>query len=148
MKVLLLKDVKGTGKKGDIKEVSDGYANNFLLKNGYARKADKSAISENDSKKSASDYHKEMERQNAEKVAQKLKDVTVTIKIKCGENGKTFGSVTSKEISESLSKLGFDIDKRKIELKEPLKIIGSYTVTAKLHPQVSANFKAEIVAEN
>ena len=141
MKVLLLKDVKGTGKKGDIKEVSDGYANNFLLKNGYARKADKSAISENDSKKSASDYHKEMERQGAEKVAQKLKDVTVTIKIKCGENGKTFGS-------ESLSKLGFDIDKRKIELKEPLKIIGSYTVTAKLHPQVSANFAVEIVAEN
>ncbi|MBQ8444079.1 MAG: 50S ribosomal protein L9, partial [Clostridia bacterium] len=90
MKVLLLTDVRGTGRKGEIKEVADGYAN-FLLKNSKAKKADSSAISENNSKKEANDYHKEMEKQAAEAVGKKLENARVTIKIKCGENGKTFG---------------------------------------------------------
>lgn len=144
MKVLLLTDVRGTGKKGEIKEVADGYAN-FLLKSGKVKKADNSAISENNSKKEANDYHKEMEKQAAEALGKKLQDAKVIIKIKCGENGKTFGSVGSKEIAEALEKQGFNVDKRKIEVKEPIKAIGSYQITAKLHPCVSVKFNVEII---
>lgn len=147
MKVLLLTDVKGTGKKGEIKEVSDGYANNFLIKTGKAKKADNTAISENNNKSSANAYHKEMERQEAVALGEKLKDAKVTIAIKCGESGKTFGSVSSKEIAENLAKKGFNIDKRKIELAEPLKTIGSYQIQAKLHPQVCVKFTVEIIAQ-
>lgn len=147
MKVVLLTDVKGTGKKGEIKEVADGYAQNFLLKTGKARKADNGAISENKMKKEANDYHKEMQKQDAIALAQKINGTKIVVKIKCGENGKTFGSVTSKEIADELNKKGFDIDKRKIELKEPLKTIGLYDVSAKLHPEVSAKFKVEIIGE-
>ena len=144
MKVVLLCDVRGTGKKGEIKEVSDGYAQNFLLKTGKARKADNTAISENKMKKEASDYHKEMQKQDALALAQKIKGTKICVQIKCGDNGKTFGSVTSKEIADALSKKGFDIDKRKIELKEPLRIIGQYEITVKLHPEVSVKFNLEI----
>lgn len=144
MKVLLLTDVRGTGKKGEIKEVADGYANNFLIKSGKARKADNSAISENNNRKAANDYHKEMEKQAAQELGKKMQGATVVLKIKCGENGKTFGSVGSKEISEGLKKLGFDVDKRKIDLKEPLKTIGSYQISAKLHSEVSVKFNVEI----
>ncbi len=147
MKVVLLTDVKGTGKKGEIKEVADGYAQNFLLKTGKARKADNGAISENKMKKEANDYHKEMQKQDAIALAQKINGTKILVKIKCGDNGKTFGSITSKEIADELNKKGFDIDKRKIELKEPLKTIGLYDVSAKLHPEVSAKFKVEIIGE-
>lgn len=147
MKVVLLTDVKGTGKKGEIKEVADGYAQNFLLKTGKARKADNGAISENKMKKEANDYHKEMQKQDAIAIAQKINGTKILVKIKCGDNGKTFGSITSKEIADELNKKGFDIDKRKIELKEPLKTIGLYDISAKLHPEVSAKFKVEIIGE-
>lgn len=147
MKVVLLTDVKGTGKKGEIKEVADGYAQNFLLKTGKARKADNGAISENKMKKEANDYHKEMQKQDAIALAHKINGTKILVKIKCGDNGKTFGSITSKEIADELNKKGFDIDKRKIELKEPLKTIGLYDVSAKLHPEVSAKFKVEIIGE-
>ena len=146
MKVLLLADVRGTGKKGEIKEVADGYANNFLIKTGKARKADSSAISENTHKQMANEYHKEMEKQAAIELGKKIENATVVVKIKCGENGKTFGSVTNKEISEELKKNGYDVDKRKIELKEPLKTVGSYQVGAKLHSEVSVKFTVEIKA--
>lgn len=147
MKVLLLTDVRGTGKKGEIKEVADGYANNFLIKTGKAKKADQSAISENNTKKAANDYHKEMEKQAAIELGKKMQNVTVSLKIKCGENGKTFGSVGSKEISEGLKALGYDVDKRKIELKEPIKAIGTYTISARLHSEVTAKFNVEILVQ-
>lgn len=147
MKVLLLADVRGTGKKGEIKEVADGFGQNFLIKTGKAKKADNSALSENQSKKSANDFHKEMQKQDAQALGKKIAGTTITVKIKCGENGKTFGSVTTKEIADALKEKGFDIDKRKIELKEPLKIIGDYEITAKLHPVVSVKFKLSIIAE-
>ena len=147
MKVVLLSDVKGTGKKGEIKEVADGYAKNFLIKTGKAKIASAGAISENKMKKSSSDYHKEMERQSAQELGKKMTDVSLVVKIKCGENGKTFGSITSKEISEALAKLGYEIDKRKIELKEPIKTIGSYQISIKLHPEVSTKINLSIVPE-
>ena len=147
MKVVLLADVKGTGKKGEIKDVADGYAQNFLIKTGKARKADNSAISENKIKKEANEYHKEMQKQDAVALAKEINGTKILVKIKCGENGKTFGSVTSKEIAEALNQKGFDVDKRKIELKESLKTIGTYDITAKLHPEVTAKFKVEIAGE-
>ena len=147
MKVLLLTDVRGTGKKGEIKEVADGYAKNFLLKTGKARIADNSAISENKMKQNANEYHKEMEKLAAQEQAKKLKDSKLVIEIKCGETGKTFGSITSKEISEGLAKLGYEIDKRKIDLKEPLKTIGIYSINIKLHPEVSTKITLEIVGK-
>ena len=137
MKVLLLTDVRGTGKKGEIKEVADGYANNFLIKTGKAKRADNSAISENKNCKEANDYHKEMERQEAVTLGEKLKGQNIIVKIKCGENGKTFGSITSKEIADALSARGFNVDKRKIELKDPIRTVGSYRVNVKLHAVVS-----------
>lgn len=145
MKVVLLADVKGTGKKGEIKEVADGYAKNFLIKTGKARVADKGAISENEMRKASNDYHKEMEKQSAQELGKKMNNIKLVVGIKCGENGKTFGSITSKEISEGLAKLGYEIDKRKIELKEPLKTIGNYQISIKLHPEVTAKIKLEIV---
>ena len=148
MKVLLLCDVRGTGKKGEIKEVADGYANNFLIKTGKAKKADSSALSENLSKQSANAFHKEMQKQEAQELGQKINKTRVVVKIKCGENGKTFGSITSKEISEGLKAMGYDVDKRKIDLKEPIKAIGVYTISAKLHPEVNVNFTVEVASDN
>lgn len=145
MKVVLLADVKGTGKKGEIKEVADGYAKNFLIKTGKARVADKGAISENEMRKASNDYHKEMEKQSAQELGKKMNNIKLVVGIKCGENGKTFGSITSKEISEGLAKLGYEIDKRRIELKEPLKTIGNYQISIKLHPEVTAKINLEIV---
>ena len=123
--------------KGEIKEVADGYANNFLIKTGKAKRADNSAISENKNRKEANDYHKEMERQEAVTLGEKLKGQNIIVKIKCGENGKTFGSITSKEIADALSARGFNVDKRKIELKDPIRTVGSYRVNVKLHAVVS-----------
>ena len=113
MKVVLLKDVKGTGTKGEIKEVADGFAKNFLFKNNFARLADKSALNENQFQNEAAKYHKQQEILAAKELAKKLEGKTVSLKIKCGENGKTFGSVTSKEVSEALDKINLSLDKKK-----------------------------------
>lgn len=145
MKVVLLKDVKGTGKKGEIKEVADGYASNFLFKNGLAKRADNSALSENAIQKSAMAFHKQEEIKAAKELAKKIEGISVTLKIKCGENGKMFGSVTSKEIAEELEKRGINLDKKKIDLKEPIKLIGIYKVTAKIYPEISATFNVEVL---
>ena len=147
MKVVLLKDIKGTGKKGEIKEVADGFPKNFLIKNNFARLADKSALNENALKNEANKYHKQQEFESAKALADKINNKVVTLKIKCGENGKTFGSISSKEIAEEFEKLGIFIDKKKIDLKEAIKSIGNYTLTAKIYPQVNATFMLNVEAE-
>lgn len=147
MKVIFLKDVKGSGKKGEIKEVADGYANNFLIKNGFAKKADNASICETKSKAVATDYHKEQERLAAVALKNELDNKSITLKIKCGEGGKTFGSVTSKEIAEELSKQGINIDKKKIELNDSIKSIGEYKVSARLYANVTAVFKLIVIGE-
>lgn len=147
MKVVLLTDVRGTGKKGEIKEVADGYANNFLIKTGKAKKADSGAISENKNRQEASDFHKEMQRQDAVKLGEQIKGQKIALTIKCGENGKTFGAISAKEIADALQKSGYNVDKRKIELSNPIKSIGDYEVTIKLHPTVSVKVKIEVRGE-
>lgn len=140
MKVVFLKDLRGTAKIGDIKEVADGYANNYLIRNGIAKKADNSAINESKGKAVANDYHKEQERQRALAVKKNLDGKKIALKIKCGENGKVFGSITSKEISEELAKIGVDIDKKKIDLSEPIKVIGEYKINARIYPNIVSTF--------
>lgn len=147
MKVVLLKDVKGTGKKGEIKEVSDGYAKNFLLKTGAAKVADNSAMNENKNKQSAQAFHKATEIAEAKDLAKKLEGKTVTLSIKCGENGKTFGSVSNKEVADGLENQGYKIDKKKIEIKEPIKAIGAYQVVVRIYPEITAKINVNIVAE-
>ena len=144
MKVILTCDVKGTGKKGDIVNVSDGFARNFLLKNNKAKLATNEAVLENQGQKSADAYHKEQERLKAVDLKTQVEKQKITLEVKTGENGKTFGSITSKEIGEAFAKLGIEIDKKKIVLKEPIKAIGNYQVDIKLHPTVTAKISLEV----
>ncbi len=140
MKVILQKDVKGTGKKGDIVNVADGYAKNYLLKNNLAVLANNSNLNDTLNQKAAHAYHKEQERQSAIDLAKKIDGKLVVVKIKTGENGKIFGAVTAKEIAESLSELGFSVDKRKIDLPQPIKFAGEYKLKVKLYEGVTAEF--------
>ena len=145
MKVVLLKDVRGTGKKGEIKEVADGFASNYLFKNNLAKRADTSALNENKGQKIAKDFHKQEEIKSAKLLAKEIQGKIISLKIKCGTNGKMFGSVTSKEIAEALNKVGITLDKKKIELKEAIKNLGTYKVTAKIYPEISATFSVEVL---
>ncbi len=146
MKVVFLKDVRGTAKKGEIKEVADGYANNFLIKNGFAKKADNSAINESKGKAVANDYHKEQERLRALELKKVLDNKHIQLTIKCGENGKVFGSITSKEIAEELAKNGIEIDKKKIDISEPIKAIGDYKISARIYPNIVSTFTLSVRA--
>ena len=145
MKVVLLKDVKGTGKKGEIKEVADGFATNFLFKNNMAKRADNNAINENKMQKSAQYFHKQEEIKEAKALAKQIEGKLITLKIKCGANGKMFGSVTSKEIADALIKENIKLDKKKIDLKEPIKSVGVYKVVAKIYPEISATFSVDVL---
>ena len=138
MKVILNKDVKGTGKKGDVVDVADGYGRNFLIKNGLASLATNSAISENKGQKEAASYHKEQERLAAVNLAEKIEGKTVTVYV---------NAVTSKEISEALAKQGFDISKQKIELKESIKNLGDFTISVKLYQGVTAKVNVVVLPE-
>ena len=147
MKVVLLEDVKGQGKKGDIVDVSDGYARNFLIKKNLAKEANSSAVNEAKQKREAEERRKAAEKAEAENLAKNLFGKEISLFVKCGDNGKIFGSVTSKEISEELLKSGFDIDKKKIVLKENIKNEGLYEVEIKIYPEISAKIKLLVQAE-
>ena len=147
MKVILLKDVKGLGKARDIKEVSDGYARNMLIKKGLAEEATAVKINNLNIKKGAEEYHHQEEVKALKEHAKNLNGKEITVKIKCGENGKIFGSVTTKEIAEAISNLGFIIDKKKILLKDPIKNLGTYTVDVKFLPEVMAKVKVNVIGE-
>ena len=140
MKVLLLQDVKGSGKKGQIIEVNDGYATNFLIKKNLAKKADNAVMLENASKQASAERNKMLEREAAVKKAETLKNKNVVIKAKTGENGKLFGAITSKEIADALEKLNIQVDKKQILLDSPIKNLGTYNVEAKLYSGVNAKF--------
>ena len=116
MEVIFLKDVKGSGKKGEIKNVSDGYAKNFLIKNGLAIVASAGAKGEVQNKNEAKKYHYEQDKARAQEQAKQMQTQEITIPVKVGENGKIFGSITSKEIADAYAKLGYDFDKRNVEL--------------------------------
>ncbi|MGI6039779.1 MAG: 50S ribosomal protein L9 [Clostridiales bacterium] len=139
MKVILQQDVKGQGKKGDIVNVSDGYARNFLLPRKLAVEATTEALNEAKRRQKAQEKAIEQEKQMLRETAETLKSKVTKIKAKAGENGKLFGSVTSMEIAEEVKKQhGIDIDRRKIVLDEPIKQYGSYELTAKLGYDINA----------
>ena len=141
MKVILLCDVKGQGKKDQIVEVSDGYARNFLFPQKKAVPADAKATSELKSKEESKQFRINEERKAAQALADKIKDREVSIKMGHGQDGRLYGSVTAKDIAEELKKLvGQDIDKRKIQLKESIKAYGKYSVEIKILADISSTF--------
>ena len=145
MKVVLLKDVKGSGKAGDIINAKDGYANNFLIKNGYAKLADAAAINENTAHKAAAAFHRAEELKANRALKEKIDGLSVTVQVKSGATGKFFGSVTNKEVADKLSELGFDIDKKKIVLQPNIKTAGAYPVTVKISPEETAKITVNII---
>lgn len=148
MKVILTKDVKSQGKKGDLINVSDGYANNFLLPKGLAKPATKQALNELEGKKSAEQYHKNMEEQKARNIADRLKEIKVSIKAKAGKEGKLFGSVTSKDVAEALkAQYNIAVDKRKLDLPDGIKTCGIRDVKVTLYTGVTGTFKVEVTEQ-
>ena len=145
MKVILKADVKGQGKKGDLINASDGYANNFLLPKGLAVVADKTAINELESKKSAAQYHKNQEEMRAKELADKLEGKKVTFKAKSGENGKLFGSITAQDVANEIKmQLHLEVDKKKLQL-ESIKTLGTTNALVKVYPGISAKIKVEVL---
>ncbi len=148
MKVILSEDVKGKGKKGQMIEVSDGYGRNFLLARGLAVEANAANINVMKTKKDAEDARKAKELAEAKVLAEKLSKTSLTIKIKAGENGKLFGAVSNKDISDELKRqLGIDVDKKKIVLHDVIKNVGTFEVQAKLYNEVSAKFNVTVAGE-
>lgn len=138
MKVILLKDVKGQGKKDQVINVSDGYARNFLLPNGLAIAADSKALNEIKNKEASKQHKIDVERAEAKAIAEKLTGILVKIPSSGGADGKLYGSVTTKDISEVLAKdFGVSIDKRKIVMNDPIRAYGNYQLDVKLYTDVS-----------
>ncbi len=138
MKVILLADVKGQGKKNDVIEVSDGYGKNFLIPRKLAKVADAQSLNDVKVKEEARLHRIETEKNQAKELAEKLKSVQVKVTASCGADGRLYGSVTAKDISEQLEKqLGISIDKRKLVLNDTIKAYGRYEVEAKLYPEVT-----------
>lgn len=149
MKVILLEEVKSLGKKGDVVEAADGFARNFLFLKKLAKEASSANVNQAKQEKATAVFKAAQKKDEAVILAAQIEKVVVKIKVRIGENGKMFGSVASKDIAEALVKQTKleGIDRRKIELKTAVKGIGEYVGVAKLHPEISAEFKVEIEAE-
>ena len=147
MRVILLENIKGVGKKDQIIQASDGYARNYLLPRKLAVEANTENLSKLNSKNDAKAYKKDMEKQAAEDMAKKIESILLKIQVKAGENGKIFGGVTSKEISESLkNQYKIDIDKKKIEVKEQIKTLGNFNINVKLYEGVTSTLKIQVIS--
>ncbi|RFB10616.1 50S ribosomal protein L9 [Bacillus sp. HNG] len=145
MKVIFLKDVKGKGKKGEVKNVSDGYAHNFLFKQNLAIEATPANIKSLEAKKNKESKEAAEELAQSKQLKEKLEALTVELQAKAGEGGRLFGSVTSKQIADELAKKhGIKIDKRKFDLPDGIRALGYTNVPVKLHPEVSATVKVHV----
>lgn len=147
MKVIFLQDVKGKGKKGEVKNVSEGYARNFLFPKNLASEATPAAIATLKGQQKSEEKKQQEQLEEAEALKNKLAEMTITIKTKTGEGGRVFGSVTSKQIADGLKEQGIKIDKRKIELNDPIKTLGYTDVPVKLHAQVTGTVKVHVTEE-
>ena len=146
MKVILLEDVKSVGKKGELINASEGYAKNFLFPKKLAVEATKSNLNDFELKQKAEVKRKQEELEKAQELATALNEKVVTIKVKTGGNGKLFGSVTNKEVADAIvEQTKLDIDKKKVSIGDPIKMLGERTATIKLHPKVSAEVTIKIV---
>lgn len=146
MKVILTQDIKGVGKKDEIINANDGYARNFLLPRKLAVEANNQNMSLLQGRKDAAEFKKEQEKEAANQIKEKLAKIMLTIKVKAGENGKIFGSITSKEIATELkNQYHIEIDKKKIGLKEAIKELGTFTVEIKLYEGIVGKLKINII---
>ncbi len=149
MKVILLQDVKGTGKKGDIKNVSDGYARNFLIGKGLAAEATAANLNKLEGEKASAQHKIDVAKQDANAQAEKLNGKTVTVKAKAGQGGRLFGAVTLGNVADAISaQFGFSVDKRKLSVSSEMKNAGDYSAEAKLYAGISAKFTVSVVPEN
>ena len=147
MKIILLQDVKSVGKKGDLVNASEGYAKNFLIPKKLGVEANKDNMAEYEARKKAEAKREKEEYEEALALGEKLKEVTVIVGVKAGENGKVFGSVTNKEIATALfNQTHIDIDRKKISVTDPIKNVGENKVTVKVHPKVSVDLKINVKA--
>ena len=148
MKVILLDNIKGVGKKDEVINASDGYARNFLFPKKLAVEANNENMNKLKAKKQSEQYKKDVEKENAKTISKQLNDIVLTIKVKAGDNGKIFGGVTSKDISEELKKQhNIDVDKKKIVLADNIKNIGSLDINIKLYEGVVGKLKVKIISE-
>ncbi|PWU70065.1 50S ribosomal protein L9 [Gracilibacillus dipsosauri] len=146
MKVIFTKDVKGKGKKGDVKNVSDGYARNFLFKNNYAVEATQANMSALKAQKNKAKKQEQEEIEQAKQLKETLEKLEVKLTAKSGDGGRLFGSITSKQIAEELKKShNIKMDKRKIELDQPIRSLGYTEVPVKLHQEVSGTIRVHVV---
>ncbi|WP_442597214.1 50S ribosomal protein L9 [Neobacillus sp. D3-1R] len=149
MKVIFLKDVKGKGKKGEVKNVADGYAQNFLIKQGLAVEANQGAISSLNAQKKSEEKQAAAELEEAKKLKVELEKITVELSAKSGEGGRLFGSITTKQISDELQKkFNIKIDKRKMELNDAIRTLGFTKVPVKLHTEVTATLNVHVKEGN
>ena len=145
MEVIFIKDLKGQGKAGDKKTISDGYAKNFLIPKGYAVEANAANLNNLKGKKDSEAFKKQQELEHAQMLKEKLETITVVIKAKSGDNGKIFGSVTSKDIAYVLAKeYSVSIDKKKIVLPDGIKELGAFDIEVKLYPSVTGKIKLRV----
>lgn len=148
MKVILLQDIKGVGKKDDVINANDGYVRNYLFPKKLAEEATKGNLAKLKSKQDSVQRKKDIEKEDAKKVAKQLENIILEIKVKAGENGKIFGGVTSKEITEELNKkYKIDVDKKKVNIKESIKNLGTVTVEIKLYEGIIGKLKVKVIAE-
>lgn len=148
MKVILTQDVKGQGKKGDVKEVSQGYAQNFLIKRGLAVEATPANLGRLKGKKRRAAKDAAQELKEAKELKEILDETTVEVKAKSGEGGRLFGSITTKQIAKELEKTkGIKVDRRKMELDQPIRSLGHTKVPVKLHPEVTATMRVHVVEQ-
>ena len=147
MKVILKDDVKNVGAMGDIVKVADGYARNYLVPRGLAVEASTKNIKSVEHEKRIIQEKAKKKKSSAQDLSDRISKVTIVMKANAGEEGKLFGSVTTMDIAEALKNEGFDIDKKKISLDEPIKRLGEHTVNVKIHPEITTNVTVQVVQE-
>lgn len=148
MKVILMSDIKGVGKKDEVINASDGYARNYLLPKKLAVEANSENLGKLKGRNDSKQHKKDVEKAEAQEISNKLKNITLKIEVKAGENGKIFGGVSTKEISEQLEKqYNIKIDKKKIELKETIKNLGVFNVNVKLFEGINGTIKINIISK-
>lgn len=144
MKVIFTQDVKGKGKKGEVKNVAEGYARNFLIPRGLAVPANESNMKQLQHQNKIEEQRRAKEQQEAEQLAKTIEAMKLEIGAKAGEGGRLFGSITNKQIAEELAKKNIKVDRRKIELPEPIRTLGVTQVPVKLHPEVTATINVHV----
>lgn len=145
MKVILKRDVKGLGHEGDLKDVKDGYARNFLLPSGAAVIADKGAVANWERHREQREERERAHRAEAEATAERLRELKLEIPVKAGERGRLFGAVTSHQVADAISRSGVDIDRHALHLREPIKALGDYKIDVRLMPGVEATVSVSVV---